>query len=804
MAVINGTGGNDTLNGTSGNDTLNGLGGDDALVGSGGTDFYDGGIGRDTLDLRATATGVTVNFIDGTISGGFSGTFANIERVLAGNGADNLIGGAGGQNLSGRSGNDTFAGGAGNDTLWGGGDADSFLYRETGTANADSIADFASGSDKIVLDKVVMGTLDANGNFAVGDERFVANSSGAAMEADDRVIYETDTRQIWFDPDGTGVAPRELIATLQSGATLAATDIVVQGQGGGGGPAPGGATEGNDTIDGTAGNDTIDGLGGNDLIRGHEGADSLSGSEANDTLVAARLNSIEGFGVFEMERDSAVDTLDGGMGDDVYHVDDRDAADVILPDPGGIDQVISWGGSWTLGPGLENLDIEFMFGGSGTGNDLDNRIVSGSEGGTILGMDGNDTLSLEDHAEDVYFVRGGSGNDLLLGSAVSAGRDELFGDGGNDVLVAGGGVTNMTGGGDSDAFYFDTAPDTVDPEHTLPEDVERITDFASADDSIWLDANVMPALGASGPFRATDERYAENGTGMAEDSSDRVIYNFSTGDLWYDPDGTGASERLYIALLQGAPALGPTDIEVLNGTAPSPSGTVINGTSANDTLTGTSGDDTMNGLGGNDLFLAGSTGGDDVIDGGTGRDSIEFKDRATSALLVDFGPGYIFGDGSFSISFTNIERVVAGNFDDSLTGNSAAQTFAGQAGADAIAGLGGVDTLWGGGGADVFIYHEMGTANADRLSDFASGSDKLYLDDAEFTAIGTMGNFGAGDTRFKANDRGTATDTNDRVVFNTSTGQLYYDADGNGAGAAQIIATVQSGATVAATDIVVI
>ena len=67
-----------------------------------------------------------------------------------------------------------------------------------------------------------------------------------------------------------------------------------------------------------------------------------------------------------------------------------------------------------------------------------------------------------------------------------------------------------------------------------------------------------------------------------------------------------------------------------------------------------------------------------------------------------------------------------------------------------------------------------------------------------------MGNFVAGDARFKANSSGTATDTSDRVVFNTSTGQLYYDADGNGAGTAQLVATVQSGATVVATDIAVV
>ena len=47
-------------------------------------------------------------------------------------------------------------------------------------------------------------------------------------------------------------------------------------------------------------------------------------------------------------------------------------------------------------------------------------------------------------------------------------------------------------------------------------------------------------------------------------------------------------------------------------------------------------------------------------------------------------------------------------------------------------------------------------------------------------------------------------DANDRVVYNTSTGQLYYDDDGSGAHAAQLVATLQAGAVVAATDISVI
>ena len=115
-----------------------------------------------------------------------------------------------------------------------------------------------------------------------------------------------------------------------------------------------------------------------------------------------------------------------------------------------------------------------------------------------------------------------------------------------------------------------------------------------------------------------------------------------------------------------------------------------------------------------------------------------------------------------------------------------------------------MDTLWGGGGADFFVFREMGTANADRISDWVSGTDKVQLDDFAFTAIGALGNFAVGDMRFWSSTAGTAHDADDRVIYNTSTGQLYYDADGTGAGAAQLIANVQNAPALAATDISVI
>jgi Ca2+-binding RTX toxin-like protein len=174
-------------------------------------------------------------------------------------------------------------------------------------------------------------------------------------------------------------------------------------------------------------------------------------------------------------------------------------------------------------------------------------------------------------------------------------------------------------------------------------------------------------------------------------------------------------------------------------------------------------------------------------------------------VVVDFGTGSISGGSSGTISFSNVERVVAGNFNDRLSGNAASQTLTGQSGADTLAGAGGVDTLWGGAGADTFIFRETGTGNADRISDWASGSDKVALDNAVMTALGGDGNFSSGDARFAAGAGFTSgRDATDRVIYNTTTGSLYYDADGSGSGAAQLIATVLNAPAVAATDIVVI
>jgi Ca2+-binding RTX toxin-like protein len=226
VATITGTSGNDTLTGTSGDDTINALGGNDFINASAGNDVIDGGTGFDTLSFTGFATsGVVVDMGAGTAG---STSFTSIERVIGSGFADQLTGSAGADNLTARGGNDTLNGGAGNDTLWGEAGADDFLFTAVGAANADTIGDFASGTDDIVLDASVMTALGAEGEFSAGDVRFRAGAGlTSGQDADDRVIYNTTTRQLFYDADGSGAGAALLFATLQGAPGLNADDILV-------------------------------------------------------------------------------------------------------------------------------------------------------------------------------------------------------------------------------------------------------------------------------------------------------------------------------------------------------------------------------------------------------------------------------------------------------------------------------------------------------------------------------------------------------------------------------------------------
>ena len=89
------------------------------------------------------------------------------------------------------------------------------------------------------------------------------------------------------------------------------------------------------------------------------------------------------------------------------------------------------------------------------------------------------------------------------------------------------------------------------------------------------------------------------------------------------------------------------------------------------------------------------------------------------------------------------------------------------------------------------------STNVDRITDFSATDDRFLLDDAVFAGIGPVGQISAANFRLGSK----AGDASDRVIYNAATGQLFFDADGSGAAAATLFATVTAGTTITAADI---
>ena len=96
---------------------------------------------------------------------------------------------------------------------------------------------------------------------------------------------------------------------------------------------------------------------------------------------------------------------------------------------------------------------------------------------------------------------------------------------------------------------------------------------------------------------------------------------------------------------------------------------------------------------------------------------------------------------------------------------------------DAITGGEGDDVIFGGGGA--------GTTNIDTILDFVHLTDKIQLENLIFTQLSVAGTLNAANF-----STGAAADANDYILYNTASGRLYYDSDGNGAGVATQIALI--------------
>lgn len=226
-------------------------------------------------------------------------------------------------------------------------------------------------------------------------------------------------------------------------------------------------------------------------------------------------------------------------------------------------------------------------------------------------------------------------------------------------------------------------------------------------------------------------------------------------------------------------------------------------------LTGNKSDNTLTGGAGNDTLDGGT--GADALFGGAGNDTY-FIDNALDTVTELDGEGYDTLLSSVSVVLADyIEAVTlagrssihaTGNgMDNTITGNKYDNSLSGLDGSDIIDGLGGNDFYSGGNGDDIFHVSTALNAkkNVKTIDDFTSGEDSLHLNATAFKWKGDLGELLS--QNFAATADGLATDADQRIIYNTTTGTLSYDADGNGRGKAVLFAVLEDTPDLLHTDI---
>jgi Ca2+-binding RTX toxin-like protein len=215
-----------------------------------------------------------------------------------------------------------------------------------------------------------------------------------------------------------------------------------------------------------------------------------------------------------------------------------------------------------------------------------------------------------------------------------------------------------------------------------------------------------------------------------------------------------------------------------------PLNNTIVGNSTSNRLYGLAGDDTLIGNGGNDILDGGT--GIDIMQGSGGNDTY-IVDSVNDLVIEIAGQGTDTVESSVDyVLSSDVENLVLTVTAIQGWGNDLNNTITGNASNNILTGGLGNDTLFGGAGVDTFVLNKP-SFGVDTIKDFVSGTDKIGISAAEFGGGLVAGNpllssqirLGAGVT--------TANTSAQRFLFNSTNGNLYFDADGvGGVGAVQI------------------
>ncbi|QUJ75642.1 VCBS domain-containing protein [Sulfitobacter albidus] len=319
----------------------------------------------------------------------------------------------------------------------------------------------------------------------------------------------------------------------------------------------------NDVLTGTAAGEVLNAGVGDDTVDGLGGADAIFGGAGNDALSGSDGNDVLSGG-------AGNDTLDGGSG-----FDTASYAEVT-----------------------ENLVVNINFAGAQT--------VSAAAGtDTFVSIEG---------------IRGGTGNDLLVGSAAGnvitggTGNDRIFGLGGSDSILGGAGNDLIEGSGGNDTL-----------------------DGGAGDADILSYFNSAGGVRVNLRFQGTEQNVL-GGSGLDTFTGFEDLYGSNNG----------------------------ADILVGNG-----AGNALFGFAGGDRLFGFNGDDELFGMQGSDSLSGGL--GSDTLQGGAGADSFIFSTAAESGpvggdVITDFGTG---GADLIDLSAIDADGVLAGDQAFSFIGTDA-------------------------------------------------------------------------------------------------------------------------------------
>jgi len=333
---------------------------------------------------------------------------------------------------------------------------------------------------------------------------------------------------------------------------------------------------------------------GNDLnntIVGNASANNLYGNAGSDTLNGGAGNDV-------LDGGEGLDWMAGGMGHDLYFVDH--AADLVVEAAGEGTDTVYASVSYSLLANVENLCALGSDAITLVGNDLNNilignlavNILRGGAGHDVLdgslgadrmeGGSGNDTYyvdnksdkivetakggtdtvytsvsyTLSAHVERLY-AQGSSalnltGNTLANRIKGNSGANKIVAGSGNDQLWGGAGNDKLYGGKGKDVFVFDTAPSSKSNK-------DKIMDWNYRNDTIKLENAVFKALKKTGGL---NKAYFRLGS-KALDKNDFVGYNKTTGDLWYDSNGSKAGGHVVFANIGKHKTIFHTDFVVI-------------------------------------------------------------------------------------------------------------------------------------------------------------------------------------------------------------------------------------------------